>query len=359
MVRCNEVVEASLLELLMQLGADTGKDDVDAIFLVHADEVGEVVDARGIDERNLTHADDADTGLLVADVGLQLIELVGDAEEEGTVDLIYGTTFGNGQTVMDMAQAHFIAGIDFVVDDTDLCGLHDAFHEEGTSGDETHLNGDGEVEDDGEEKGGEQHQDITLGVVHEALQRAPTAHVIADDDQHGSQGSHGYVLGIRHENEQDEQKHHGMDDAGNGCAATVVDVGHGAGNGTGCGDAAKERRDDIGRSLGDEFHVAVVLVSGNAIGHGCTEQTLDGTQNGNGEGHGHELLDEFESDVGHYHIWQLGLDLETVANGVDAGDAEELFHNEYGYGAEQNAIERAGNLVEHRNAAGVCFWKKR
>ena len=170
MVRRNEVVEASLLELLMQLGADTRKDDVDAVFLVHADEVGEVVDARGIDERHLAHADDADTGLLVADVGLQLIELVGDAEEEGTVDLIYGTTFGNGQTVMDMAQAHFIAGIDFVVDDTDLCGLHDALHEEGASGDETHFNGDGEVEDDGEEEGGEQYQNVALGVVHKTLQ---------------------------------------------------------------------------------------------------------------------------------------------------------------------------------------------
>ena len=152
--------------------------------------------------------------------------------------------------------------------------------------------------------------------------------------------------------EQNEHEHHGMDDSGNGGASTVVDVGHGAGNGTGCGDTSEEGCDDIGRSLGDEFHVAVVLVSGNAIGHGCTEETLNGTEDGNGEGHGHELLNQFESDVGHYHIGQLRLDLETVANGVNAGDAEELFHNEYGRGAEQNAIERAGNLVEYGNSAG-------
>ena len=63
-------------------------------------------------------------------VGALVLEVTkgGPADKAGLEvgDVI--TQFG-GQTVMDMAQAHFIAGIDFIVDDTDLCGLHDALHE--------------------------------------------------------------------------------------------------------------------------------------------------------------------------------------------------------------------------------------
>ena len=143
----------------------------------------------------------------MADVGLQFVELVGDTEEERTVDFIYGTTFGNGETVVRLAQTHFIAGVDLVADDADFRGFHNTLHKEGASSYQTHLNGDGEVEDDGEEEGDEQYQDVAFGIVHQILQRAPSAHIIADDDQYGRKAGHGDILRIRHENEQDKQEH--------------------------------------------------------------------------------------------------------------------------------------------------------
>ena len=81
----------------------------------------------------------------MADVGLQFVELVGDTEEERTVDFIYGTTFGNGETVVRVAKTHFIAGVDLVADDADFRGFHNTLHKEGASSYQPHLNGDGEV----------------------------------------------------------------------------------------------------------------------------------------------------------------------------------------------------------------------
>ena len=45
-IRGDKVVETRLLELLVQFGADTGKDDMDAVLLIHTDKIGKIVDAR-------------------------------------------------------------------------------------------------------------------------------------------------------------------------------------------------------------------------------------------------------------------------------------------------------------------------
>ena len=68
-----------------------------------------------------------------------------------------------------------------------------------------------------------------------------------------------------------------MDDARDGCLAAVVDVGHGASDGT-CGwDASEDGAQHVGNALADEFLVGVVLVSDDTIGHSGGEQALDGT----------------------------------------------------------------------------------
>ena len=163
----------------------------------------------------------------------------------------------------------FVGGIDFVADDADFGGLHDALDEEGAGDDEAYLDGYGKVKYDGEEEGHKEYGDVALGVFEQAFECAPAAHVVADDDEYACEGGHGYVAGVGHEDEEYEEQDEGVYDAGYGGAASVVDVGHGAGYGS-CGrDSAEKWCDDVSCALCDEFHVGVVAVADDAIGYGC------------------------------------------------------------------------------------------
>ena len=348
MVALHQVVEAGLVELAVHLRIHAGEDDVDALFVVHLDECLQIVYAGGVDEGHLAHADDADTGFLASDVRHQVVELVGNAEEVRAVDLVDGTALGNRQVLLVRCPVRSVAQVYLVLDDRDFGRLHDAFHKEGTGQDEADLDGNGEVEDDGQQEGHGHHEDVALRILQQAADGAPAAHVVADDDQYGSQRSHRDIFGIGHEQQQDGEQHDGMDETRHGRTAAVVDVRHGACDGA-CGrDASEEWRHHVCHALGDELHVRVVLVADYAVGHRCGEQALDGAEDGYGEGHRHELLDELEGDARHDHLRQLGLNVEAVADGVDALDAL-LLQQEHSHGTKQDAPQRTGYLAEARH----------
>ena len=90
-----------------------------------------------------------------------------------------------------------------------------------------------------------------------------------------------------------------MDDACNRCASAVIDVGHGAGNGTSGGNTAEDRRYDVGNALSDELGIGVVMVANDTIGHSSREQRLDGSQHGNGDGRTNQALDSLPCQFGH------------------------------------------------------------
>ena len=48
-------------------------------------------------EGHFPHSNDANLGLIMADVGHQVVELVGNSEEVRPVNLIDGTAFGDNQ----------------------------------------------------------------------------------------------------------------------------------------------------------------------------------------------------------------------------------------------------------------------
>ena len=118
-----------------------------------------------------------------------------------------------------------------------------------------------------------------------------------------------------------------MDDARHGRAAAVVDVGHGAGDGSRGRNAAEERREEVGGTLRDELRVRVVAVAHHTVGHGGREQRFDGTEDGDRERRGEEAPHGLPVDLRQARCRQLGTDGEAVADGVDAFDA--------GVGAEQ------------------------
>lgn len=67
-----------------------------------------------------------------------------------------------------------------------------------------------------------------------------------------------------------------MHHTSNGCAPSIVDVGHRAGYGSRSGYAAKERCDDVGHTLGDELCVRVVVLARHPIGYSGREEGFDG-----------------------------------------------------------------------------------
>ena len=171
-----------------------------AIFVVHLDEVRQVVYACAVDEGHLAHTDNLYARFLaVNQIRLQIIELIGNTEEVWTVDFIDGTTLRNHETLVLEVHIGFVAGVNLVLDNRNLGGLHHTFDKEGAGNDEAHFYGDGEVENDGEQERYNQYDYIALGVAKQTAEGTPTTHVIADDNQYGSQRGHGDVFGIWHQ----------------------------------------------------------------------------------------------------------------------------------------------------------------
>ena len=232
----------------------------------------------GVDERHLTHADDAHLGMMAV-AGHDVLETGSSTEEVRSVDLVDLDTLGDGE-VLQVATLHIgiLVEVDLIENGMYLGGLSHTTHEEQTGTDEAKLDGDGEVEDDGEEEGEQQHGDIALGIATcHGQERAPSAHAIADHHQDTCQAGHGDILRQGHKEQEDEQQHQGMDDACHRSATAIVDVGHGAGNGSRGGNTAKQGRCDVGKTLSDELGVRVVMVANDTIGHGGREQRLDGS----------------------------------------------------------------------------------
>ena len=106
--------------------------------------------------------------------------------------------------VAQLEVALLLFGIDFITNHLDISGLGHTAHKEQTSTDKTHLNGNGEVEDDGEQEGDPKHDDIALGILQDRHETAPTAHVIAHNHKHTCQTSHRDILCQWHEEQENQ-----------------------------------------------------------------------------------------------------------------------------------------------------------
>ena len=184
---------------------DAGEDDGDAFAARESAEALQVVQAGGVHEGHLTHTDDANGGLAAGDLLHTLVELVGDAEEEGAVDLVDLYATRHVEVLVVVVDLALVREVDVVRGDGDARGLGDASHEEHHGQQQADLDGDGEVEDDGQEEGGEQHGDVAPRVLQQRAEGAPLAHVVGHDDEHTGQTGHRYVARQGAEEEQDEQ----------------------------------------------------------------------------------------------------------------------------------------------------------
>ena len=290
----DKLVELRLVEHSLYLFVNTRQYDLNALFLRHQAEVRKVVDTRGIDEGHLTHTDDTHFGASVSQSAHNLLELITGTEEVGTVDLVDLYALRNGEVfkVAQLEVAFLLGRVDLVADDLDIGRLSHTTHEEQTGADKSHLDGNGKVEDDCQQERHPEDNDIALGVLHNAGERTPSAHAIAHDDEYTSQTGHRDILRQRHEKEEDEQQYSSMDDTGYRRTSAIIDVGHGAGNGT-CGrNTAKEWRGQVGHTLGYQLGIRRMAGAYDTVGYRSREQLLDGTEDGNGDGWRHQPFND-------------------------------------------------------------------
>ena len=166
------------MEHLLHTGIDTRQHHLNALALRHQTEVGEVVDTRGIDKGHLSHADDAHLGALMAQTAHDLLELITGTEEVRAIDLIDLYALGDGEMleVAHQEVALLLIGVDLIADHAHIGGLCHTTHKEQAGTDQAYLDGYGEVENHREQEGDPQHNDIALGILHDAQERACDRH---------------------------------------------------------------------------------------------------------------------------------------------------------------------------------------
>ena len=147
-----QFAEPGVLQGGVNILPDSRQHDVGAFATRNGAKVLQVVHTGGIDEGNAAHADDA-YQRAVGHGGHQVFKLIGNAEEVGTVNLIYLHTVGNDEVLLVKFRVGLIVGVNLVGNHLDLCCLGHTAHEEQTGNEQTDLNGDGQVENDREEEG--------------------------------------------------------------------------------------------------------------------------------------------------------------------------------------------------------------
>lgn len=218
-------VESRFVQDFVYFGIDARKDDAGIFLLRYAAEVREVMDARRVDEGDLSHTDDPHL-CVVAELHHLFLEFVGDAEEVGTVDFIYFDASGDDEVLFVRLEVRLLTGVYFVADDRDVGSFHHAPHEEQAGEYQSDFDGHRQVDDDRQQEGDQQHRDIRAGILHQSPERAPFAHVVRYHYQHACQAGHWDILRQRHQEQEDQQQYDGMDDACDRRAAAVVDIGH-------------------------------------------------------------------------------------------------------------------------------------
>ena len=234
------------------------------------------MDTRRVYERHLTHTNDAHLRMLalVTKHTHNLLKAVTGSEEVRAIDLIHLHTLRNGKVfqITELEVTLLLSRIDLVANDLDICRLSHTTHEEQTGTEQTHFDGDGQVEDYRQQESYPQHDHIALGVLHDAQEASPTTHVIAHNDKYTCQTRHGDILCQWHQEQEDQQQHGSMYDTCHRRTSAIIDVCHRTGDGTRSRYTAKDRRCQVGHSLSDEFCVGVMTVTNHTISHSGRKQ---------------------------------------------------------------------------------------
>lgn len=160
----DDALEVVAFENRLDLLVDTREDNGDTLLLTHQTHILEVMQTRGVDERNLTHSDDTHLRMFTI-TSHDILETVAGTEEVRTVDLIHLHVLRNGE-VLQVATLHIriLVEVDLIQYGMHVRRLSHPSHKQQTGTDESELDGNGEVEDDGKEEGEQQDGDVALRI---------------------------------------------------------------------------------------------------------------------------------------------------------------------------------------------------
>ena len=154
----------------------------------------------------------------------------------------------------------------------DLRGLRRAFDEEDGGQDHADFHRHRQVNDDRQAERREKDGGIAEGPFGQAAEIVPFAHVQCHVDQHRAECGQRDELRQRRRGKNDDQQRERVNHARDGRARAALDVGGGAGDGAGGGDAPEERADDVGQTLCHQLLIRVVPVVHHAVGDDGTKQ---------------------------------------------------------------------------------------
>ena len=73
----------------------------------------------------------------------------------------------------------FLVQVNLVLSDSSYIGsLAHSLHEEQAGDDQTHLDGNGQIEDDGQEEGNQEHGNVALRILHQSQETSPATHTV-------------------------------------------------------------------------------------------------------------------------------------------------------------------------------------
>src|ERR1051325_7142423 len=336
--------EAGFFHHHQRVSVRRAQDEMLAFALQFLKEIFEGVEAGGVHGHDLAHAQDEDVRLLALAFE-DGFELVHRAEKEGPGHAKdhypFGHLFADERMVGAFSLGAYIHG-------HDLGGFRGTFDEQDRGEDHADFDRRGEVNDDGQHEGAEEHGGVGSGPLGQAPEVVPFAHVQSDIDEDGAEGGKGNEFGGGGGREDDEQEGEGVDHSGDGGPGAALDVRGGASDGAGGGDAAEERAEDVGQALGHEFLIGVMAVIHHAVGHHGAEERFDGRQDGNGHGWREQMADVFPGERGQMGRGKSLRDAaKAAADGLDV-EAEQANNQ----GPEDESDNRS------RDAALERLWPK-
>ena len=88
-----------------------------------------------------------------------------------------------------------------------------------------------------------------------------------------------------------------------------------------------------------------MVIADDTVGHRGREQTLDSTEDGDGQGRTHKSFQRLPTQFGHRGFGQLRTDAETVADGLDGGHAGVVLEQQCNDGDDDDGNERTGHFL--------------
>lgn len=331
-----------------RLGMDARKKQRRAFGATFRKQPLDHLDSRGIDRRDLPHPENQNPRVRTRHVERGL-EFFDSAKEKRTHD------FKNGDTMRNVTTRDVVRVRKLLVVLAKLFGHIFHFRHIRHSADEkdcgqknAHLDGDGQIHDNGQNERREKNGHVALRrALDELREILVAAHVERDLEKDRGERRHRNHFGVLAEQKHDQKQHHRMDQARNRTRRAVPDVRRRARDRPRRRDSAENRGKDVGDSLPHEFRIRTVPRSRHTVGDNRGEERFDGPENRNRERGLKHLAHHFKADIRQMRQRKSRRDMVLGANRRHADVRSVPPQNLDERGREDDGNQGAGNLRRH------------